>query len=193
MSSSQQTPSGKTTSKDGTPSLLDTVNSQFDRAAAVLDYAPGILEQIKVCNNVYSFKFPVKVGREIQIFTGYRAEHSHHRKPTKGGIRFATEVDADEVSALAALMTYKCALVNVPFGGSKGGVCLDARNTPEEVLEAVTRRYTFELSHKNFIGPGVNVPAPDMGTGEREMSWIVDTYSAIHSSDPGKTLIEFEE
>ena len=163
--------------------LLHIVGRQFDRAAAKLDIEPGILGQVKVCNNTYSFNFPVRVGKDVKIFTGYRAEHSHHRKPLKGGIRYALDVDADEVAALAALMTYKCALVNVPFGGSKGGVRIDPRNTPVDVLEAVTRRYTFELCHKEFIGPGVNVPAPDMGTGEREMSWIVDTYQAINANE----------
>jgi glutamate dehydrogenase (NAD(P)+) len=163
--------------------LLHVVSQQFDRAAEGLKVHPGVLGHIKVCNNIYSFNFPVRVGDEIRIFRGYRAEHSHHRKPLKGGIRFATHVDADEVAALASLMTYKCALVNVPFGGSKGAVAIDPRTTPVDVLERVTRRYTFELCHKNFIGPGVNVPAPDMGTGEREMSWIADTYMVMNPQD----------
>jgi len=172
---------GKAASED--LNLLHIVQSQFDRAAALLDHDPGVLQQIRVCNNTYAFSFPVKVGKGVRIYRGYRAEHSHHRKPLKGGIRYAPQVAADEVGALASLMSYKCAIVNVPFGGSKGGVCIDPRETDEEVLEAVTRRYTFELCHKNFIGPGVNVPAPDVGTGEREMSWIVDTYQAIHPTE----------
>ncbi len=163
--------------------LRNIVRSQFDRAAQGLDIPAGVLQSIRVCNNTYSFQFPVRVGDEVQIFKGYRAEHSHHRRPLKGGIRFAPEVDVDEVAALAALMTYKCALVNVPFGGSKGGVAIDPRNTPTDVLERVTRRYTFELCHKNFIGPGVNVPAPDMGTGEREMAWMADTFSTMNPED----------
>jgi len=178
----------KTTRKRETKKTEDLnlrrlVSGQFRRAAAGLDIEPGVLESIRMCNNVYAFKFPVRVGNEVRIFEGYRAEHSHHRRPLKGGIRFALHVDADEVAALAALMTYKCALVNVPFGGSKGGVAIDPRSTPLDVLERVTRRYTFELCHKNFIGPGVNVPAPDMGTGEREMSWIADTYGVMHPDD----------
>lgn len=163
--------------------LWNVVQEQFDQAAAELPYEAGVIGQIKTCNNIYSFDFPVKTEHGVQIFQGYRAEHSHHRKPLKGGIRFSPHVDQDEVRALAALMSYKCALVNVPFGGSKGGVAVNPRTTPVDVLERITRRYTFELCHKNFIGPGVNVPAPDMGTGEREMSWIADTYSVINHTD----------
>ena len=155
----------------------------YDKAAKHLDIDAGLLTQIKACNNMYTFNFPVRVGDGVQIFKGWRAEHSHHRKPLKGGIRFALHVDDNEVKALASLMTFKCALVNVPFGGSKGAVRVDPHRTPVDVLERITRRYTFELAHKNFIGPGVNVPAPDMGTGEREMAWMVDTYSAIHHGE----------
>ncbi|MFT7464004.1 MAG: glutamate dehydrogenase (NAD(P)+) [Pseudohongiellaceae bacterium] len=159
--------------------LKNIVGRLFDKAAKHVDIDEGLLAQIKSCNNVYSFSFPVMVEGKVKMYQGWRAEHSHHRKPLKGGIRFASHVDQDEVVALATLMTFKCALVNVPFGGSKGAVRVDPHRTPVEVLERVTRRYTFELTHKNFIGPGINVPAPDMGTGEREMAWIVDTYSAI--------------
>jgi glutamate dehydrogenase (NAD(P)+) len=160
--------------------LHHIVDRQFDKAAAALRYPDSLLRQIKACNNVYEFKFPVRVGKRMEIFSGWRAEHSHHRKPLKGGIRYSEHVDADEVMALAALMTYKCALVNVPFGGSKGAVRVNPYQTPVEVLEKITRRYTAELVWKNFIGPGINVPAPDMGTGEREMAWIADTYDGLH-------------
>lgn len=163
--------------------LNNIVGRLYDRAAQHLDYDPGLLAQIKSCNNLYSFSFPVKVDGKVQMYKGWRAEHSHHRKPLKGGIRFAAHVDEQEVMALATLMTFKCALVNVPFGGSKGAVRIDPYHTPEPVVEAVTRRYAFELAHKNFIGPGVNVPAPDMGTGEREMAWMVDTYAAMNPGD----------
>jgi len=125
------------------PGILEGVNAQFKRAAALIDCEPGILDHIRICNNIYSIDFPVRVGKHVRMFKGYRAEHSQHRKPLKGGIRFSLDVNADEVAGLAALMTYKCAIVNVPFGGSKGGVCIDPRTTPVEVLEAVTRRYTF--------------------------------------------------
>lgn len=163
--------------------LLKVVEQQFDDAAHMLKLEPGLLRQIKACNNLYSFNFPVMVDGKVQMFEGWRAEHSHHRKPLKGGIRYSLNVDEHEVMGLAALMTYKCALVNVPFGGSKGAVKVDPYRTSPDVLERITRRYTFELAHKNFIGPGVNVPAPDMGTGEREMAWMVDTYATIHHGD----------
>ena len=153
---------------------------QFDRAAQVLKFSGSLLEQIKTCNNIYEFTFPVRVGKKLRMFTGWRAEHSHHRKPVKGGIRFAEDVDADEVRALAALMTFKCALVNVPFGGSKGAVKINPHEVPLDVLERATRRYAAELCWKDFIGPGINVPAPDMGTGEREMAWIADTYDGLN-------------
>jgi glutamate dehydrogenase (NAD(P)+) len=159
--------------------LNHIVSRQFDRAAATLEFPPGLLTQIKVCNNIIQFQFPVRVGREIQVFTGWRAEHSHHRKPLKGGIRYSEMVDADEIMALAALMSYKCAIVDLPYGGSKGGVAINPRKHPAEVIERVTRRFTTELIGKNFIGPGINVPAPDMGTGEREMAWIFDTYDTF--------------
>ena len=138
---------------------------QFERAAQVVKYPDHLLEQIKHCNNVYEFSFPIRVGRKLAMFSGWRAEHSHHRKPLKGGIRFAEHVDKDEVMALASLMTFKCAIVDVPFGGSKGAVKINPYTTPVEVLERVTRRYTAELIWKNFIGPGVNAPALARGTG----------------------------
>ena len=158
------------------------VSRQFDRAAATLSLPDGLLKQIKACNAVYFVQFPVKFGNTYEIFYGWRAEHSQHSKPLKGGIRYSEMVTQDEVIALAALMTYKCAIVNLPFGGSKGGVCFDPRKYSAEQVERITRRYTSELIKKNFIGPGINVPAPDVGTGEREMAWIADTYDAFHPS-----------
>lgn len=161
-------------------SFKANVDYYFDRAAATLNLPEGLLHQIKACNNIYFVQFPVKFGNRYEIFSAWRAEHSHHRKPLKGGIRFSPHVSQDEVEALAALMTYKCAIVDAPFAGSKGAVAIDTRKYAPEQIEKVTRRYTAELIRKNFIGPGVNVPAPDMGTGEREMAWVADTYDAFH-------------
>ncbi|MEE8412302.1 MAG: Glu/Leu/Phe/Val dehydrogenase [Acidobacteriota bacterium] len=163
--------------------LNNIVHTQFDAAARHIKLPPGLLEQIKSCNNVYFMQFPVKFGKDYQMIKAWRAEHSHHRKPLKGGIRYSRMVNQDEVMALAALMTYKCAIVDVPFGGSKGGVQVQARAYSREQLEKITRRLTSELIRKNFIGPGINVPAPDYGTGEREMAWIADTYDAFHPGD----------
>ena len=159
--------------------LWNIVGRQFDKAAATLDMPEGLLRQIKACNAVYYVQFPVKFGDRFEIFQGWRAEHSQHRKPTKGGIRYSEFVTQEEVMALAALMTYKCALVDAPFGGSKGGICFSPKNYTRDQIEKITRRYTAELVRKNFIGPGVNVPAPDVGTGEQEMAWMADTYEAL--------------
>ena len=164
----------------GGPSFFETVNLYFDKAAALTDYPQGLLDQIKVCNSVYAIQFPIRRNGGYEVISAWRAQHSHHRVPVKGGIRYAPTVDEDEVKALAALMTYKCAIVDVPFGGAKGGVRIDTKKYSATELEQITRRYTAELIKKNFIGAGIDVPAPDYGTGPREMAWIYDTYSAFY-------------
>lgn len=165
-------------------SFFANVEAYFDKAASFTRYPKGLLDQIKVCNSIYRMNFPVNIGDHVEVIEAYRVQHSQHKVPCKGGIRYSEFVNQDEVMALAALMTYKCATVDVPFGGGKGGIKINPKNYTELELQRITRRYTAELIKKNFIGPGIDVPAPDYGSGEREMSWILDTYIAFH---PGET------
>ena len=165
-------------------SFLQQVNLSFDRAAALTRHDPTLLDNIKACKNLYYTSFPIKRDNGgIEVVHAWRAEHSHHKLPCKGGIRYSAAVSEDEVMALAALMTFKCAIVDVPFGGAKGGIKIDPRTYSLGELERITRRYTFELVKKNFMGPGLDVPAPDVGTGPREMAWIADTYTSLASGE----------
>lgn len=165
------------------PSFRESVDLMFNRAASLMDLPPGLEEKIRVCNATYTVRFGVRLRGQIHTFTGYRSVHSEHMEPVKGGIRFALAVNQDEVEALAALMTYKCALVETPFGGSKGGLCIDPRKYEEHEMEQITRRFAYELAKRDLINPSQNVPAPDMGTGEREMAWIADQYARMNTTD----------
>ncbi len=170
-------------SSQNEPSFRESVDLMFNRAVSIMDLPPGLEEKIRVCNATYTVRFGVRLRGKIHTFTGYRSVHSEHMEPVKGGIRYAMGVNQDEVEALAALMTYKCALVEAPFGGSKGGLCIDPREYEEHELELITRRFAYELAKRDLIHPSQNVPAPDMGTGEREMAWIADQYARMNTTD----------
>jgi len=164
-------------------SFRQNVDRMVDRALATMDLDPGTAAAIKACNSVLQVKFPVSIRGQVQVFTGWRAVHSTHRLPSKGGIRYAPYVNQDEMEALAALMTYKCAIIDIPFGGSKGGLLIDPSKYDRHELQLITRRFTLELVRKGFLSPSTNVPAPDLGTGEREMAWIADTYKHLFPED----------
>ena len=165
------------------PTFRQSVNMMFDKAVSLMDISPGLAQKIKVCNSTYTVRFGVKLRGDIHTFTGYRSVHSEHKEPVKGGIRFATSVNQDEVEALAALMTYKCALVEAPFGGAKGGLHIDPTKWEPDEIEKITRRFAYELIKRDLIHPSQNVPAPDMGTGEREMAWIADQFRRMNTSE----------
>ena len=165
------------------PSFRESVDKLFERAVAHMNLSPGLVNKIRVVNSTYTVRFGVKLRGDIHTFTGYRSVHSEHAEPVKGGIRYADNVHQDEVEALAALMTYKCAIVEVPFGGSKGGLRINPREWEPDEMERITRRFAFELIKRDLINPSQNVPAPDMGTGEREMAWIADQYHRMNTTD----------
>jgi glutamate dehydrogenase (NAD(P)+) len=165
------------------PTFRESVDIMYNRAVALMELPPGLEEKIRVCNATYTVRFGVRLRGKVETFTGYRSVHSEHMEPVKGGIRFALAVDQDEVEALAALMTYKCAVVEAPFGGSKGGLCVDPTHWEEHEMEQITRRFAYELAKRDLINPSQNVPAPDMGTGEREMAWIADQYRRMNTTD----------
>lgn len=167
----------------GTSGFLSSVNHMIDRAFGAMDLPKGLAEQIKCTNSLYRVNFPVELRGDIHVFTGWRAVHSEHRLPSKGGIRYSTIVNRDEIEALAALMSYKCAIVDVPFGGSKGGLIIDPSQWQEHELKLITKRFAYELAKKGYISPSENVPAPDVGTSAREMAWIADTYRMLYPQD----------
>lgn len=163
--------------------FYNDVMAYFDKAAALTDFEPGLLHQIKICNSIYKFSFPLEKDGKLEVIEGIRVQHSHHKTPTKGGIRYSEFVNEEEVKALATLMTFKCAVVDVPFGGAKGGIKVNPQNYTVKQLEKITRRYTTELIKKSMIGAGIDVPAPDYGSGPREMAWIADTYATFKYDD----------
>ena len=165
------------------PSFRDSVDLMYQRAVKLMDLSPGLAEKIRVSNSTYTVRFGVRLRGDIHTFTGYRSVHSEHIEPVKGGIRYAMTVDQQEVEALAALMTYKCALVEVPYGGSKGGLRIDPREWERDELELITRRFAYELIKRDLINPAQNVPAPDMGTSGREMAWIADQFQRMNTTD----------
>ena len=167
----------------GSESFLQSVEANFDQAASLLGIAAGLAKKIKIANSTYVVRFGVRLRGGVQTFTGYRSVHSEHFEPVKGGIRYAPHADQDEVEALAALMTYKCALMEIPFGGAKGALAIDPKAWEPQELERITRRFTQELAKRGLISPSQNVPAPDMGTGEREMAWMADEYKKLNPTD----------
>ena len=170
----------KTTVEGG---FQTSVRGMFDRAARALDVPDDLVETIRECKSVIELRFPVRLRGKYRTFRGWRAVHSEHRLPAKGGIRYAPFVDQHEVEALAALMTFKCALVDVPFGGAKGGLAIRPEDYTAEELEQITRRFAQELAERGYISPSRDVPAPDIGTGENEMAWMADEYRQLYPSD----------
>ena len=163
--------------------FLNSISNMFDVALEEMQVETGLAKQIKSCNSTHTIRFGVKLKKGIQVFTGWRAVHSEHLEPVKGGIRYSREINASEIEAMAALMTLKNAVIDVPFGGSKGGLKIDPTKYDDDDLEKITRRFTEELAKRGLISPSLNVPAPDMGTSKREMGWIADEYKRLNPHD----------
>ena len=168
---------------DKKPSFLENVNMMVNDTLNHIDVDPNIAKILKTCRSVLQVKFPIKIKGEIKIFHGWRAVHSNHRLPVKGGLRFANNVNQEEVEALASLMTFKCAVVDVPFGGAKGGLLIDPQKYDEESLEKITKKFARELIRRGYLSPARDVPAPDVGTSQREMGWILDAYKSLRPDD----------
>ena len=168
---------------DKKPTFLENVEMMVNDTINRINIDPNIVKILKVCRSVIQVKFPVKLNDKIEIFYGWRAVHSNHRLPVKGGLRFSLNVDQKEVEALALLMTFKCAVVDVPFGGAKGALLIDPNKYDEESLEKITKKFARELIRKGFLSPSRDVPAPDVGTSPREMGWILDAYKSLRPDD----------
>ena len=163
--------------------FLEDTNKFVEKALKYSDISSGLAKKIVVCNSTYTVRFGVRLRGEIQTFEGWRSVHSEHMEPAKGGIRYDMATNADEVEALAALMTYKSAIINVPFGGSKGGLKINPKDWTRNEIEKITRRFAQELIKRDLISPSQNVPAPDIGTSSLEMAWIADEYRKINPTD----------
>ena len=170
-------------SKQESMSFREGVDRMLDRAALATGLDPDLTRMIRACNAVLQVKFPVKLNGKVEVFTGWWATHSAHRLPAKGGMRYSAIVNQNEIEALASLMTYKCAVADIPFGGAKGGLVINPSDYTEEELREITRRFAMELARRDLLHPGTNVPAPDLGTSFREMAWIADTYQTLYPED----------
>ena len=168
---------------DKKPTFLENVEMMVNDTIDCIKVDSNISKILKTCRSVIQLKFPVKIKGEIKIFHGWRAVHSSHRLPVKGGIRYSTDVNQEEIEALASLMTFKCAVVDVPFGGAKGGLLIDPKKYDEESLEKITKKFARELIRRGFLSPARDVPAPDVGTSQREMGWILDAYKSSRPDD----------
>jgi glutamate dehydrogenase (NAD(P)+) len=172
---------GVETDPNEEPRFLEMVKLHFENGARHAKVDRAMLDVIRECNAVVRFNVPLRRDNgELEVVTCYRAQHSHHRLPVKGGTRYALNMDLQECEALAALMTFKLSVHDIPFGGAKGGIRIDPKKYSERELEQITRRYTLELAKKGFIGPGIDVPGPDMGTNQQTMTWMKDTYSTVY-------------